>query len=210
MGGMLLVFSLAMFLRYKYKSLPGLFFAGVMFVSVILFVPSVNEKFFGSKAGTVSANDIVQGDALSDMAFTAPGDYSKNPVNLVWDAMEADASNGHILTLSFQIPEEAEERNYEVNLSYKPGAICDNDMNDVDFAITNGVITVKNLIPGDVTGDESVDVKDIIILRRFIASGYDITYVEDAVDINRDGSNDVKDIITLRRYIAGGYGIVLK
>lgn len=65
MGGMLLVFSFAMLLRYKYKSLPGLFFAGVIFVSVILFVPSVNEKFFGSKAGTVSANDIVQGGALS-------------------------------------------------------------------------------------------------------------------------------------------------
>ena len=150
-----------------------------------------------------------KGEALADMAFTEPGDYSANPVNLVWDAMEADSSNGHILTLTFEIPEDAEEREYEVNLSYKPGAICDNDMNNVDFAITNGVITVKNFTPGDVNGDDKIDVKDIIILRRFIAGGYDISYVEAAVDINKDGSNDVKDIITLRRYIAGGYGIEL-
>ena len=49
-----------------------------------------------------------------------------------------------------------------------------------------------------------------LMLRIFIAGGYEISYVEAAVDINRDGSNDAKDIITLRRFVADGYGIVLK
>lgn len=65
MGGMVLVFSFAMFLRYKTRSLPGLIFAGSVFISVILFVPSVNEKFFGEDAGTVTSEDIVHGNALS-------------------------------------------------------------------------------------------------------------------------------------------------
>lgn len=65
MGGMVLVFMFAMFLRYKQKSLPGIFFAGAVFIGVILFVPSVNEKFFGEDAGTVTGGDIVQGNALS-------------------------------------------------------------------------------------------------------------------------------------------------
>ena len=65
MGGMMLVFAFAMFLRYKAKAIPSLLFAGAMFVGVILFVPEVNEKFFGEKAGKVTAGDIVQGDALS-------------------------------------------------------------------------------------------------------------------------------------------------
>ena len=65
MGGMLLVFAFAMLLRYKIKAIPGLLFAGALFVSVILFVPDVNEKFFGDKAGKVTATKIVQGDALS-------------------------------------------------------------------------------------------------------------------------------------------------
>lgn len=65
MGGMLLVFGMALLLRYKVKALPGLFFAGAMFLCVVLFVPQVNEKFFGEDAGTVSANDIVRGDAMS-------------------------------------------------------------------------------------------------------------------------------------------------
>jgi O-antigen ligase len=65
MGGMFLVFVVAIYLRYKQRSLPALFFAGSMFLSIILFVPGVNEKFFGEKAGAVSGADIVQGNALS-------------------------------------------------------------------------------------------------------------------------------------------------
>lgn len=65
MGGMVLVVAFAMFLRYKQKSLPGIIFAGAVFIGVILFVPSVNEKFFGEDAGTVTGEDIVQGNALS-------------------------------------------------------------------------------------------------------------------------------------------------
>lgn len=64
-GGMFLVFVVAVYLRYKQKSLPALFFAGAVFIGVILFVPSVNEKFFGEDAGTVTGSDIVQGNALS-------------------------------------------------------------------------------------------------------------------------------------------------
>ncbi len=65
MGGMMLVFVLALLLRYKMKALPGVLFAGALFLGVILFVPEVNEKFFGEDAGKVSATDIVQGDAMS-------------------------------------------------------------------------------------------------------------------------------------------------
>ena len=65
MGGMMLVFAVALLLKNKAKALPGLLFAGGLFLGVILFVPSVNEKFFGDEAGKVSATDIVQGDAMS-------------------------------------------------------------------------------------------------------------------------------------------------
>ena len=65
MGGMLLVFTFALLLRYKIKAIPGLLFAGVLFISVILFVPEMNEKFFGDDAGQITATEIVQGDALS-------------------------------------------------------------------------------------------------------------------------------------------------
>ena len=65
MGGMMLVFGVALLLKNKAKAIPGLAIAGAMFIGVVLFVPSVNEKFFGDDAGKVSATDIVQGDAMS-------------------------------------------------------------------------------------------------------------------------------------------------
>ena len=65
MGGMMLVFCIALLLKNKAKAIPGLLVAGGLFLSIVLFVPSVNEKFFGEDAGTVSATDIVQGDAMS-------------------------------------------------------------------------------------------------------------------------------------------------
>ncbi len=65
MGGMMLVYAFAMALRYKAKAIPGLLFAGSLFVGIILFVPKVNEKFFGDDAGQITATEIVQGDALS-------------------------------------------------------------------------------------------------------------------------------------------------
>ena len=65
MGGMMLVFVVALLLKNKVKAIPGLLVAGGLFLSVVLFVPGVNEKFFGEDAGSVSATDIVQGDAMS-------------------------------------------------------------------------------------------------------------------------------------------------
>ena len=64
-GGIFLVFVVAIYLRYKQRSLPALTFAGAVFLCVILFVPSVNQKFFGEDAGTVTGEEIVTGNALS-------------------------------------------------------------------------------------------------------------------------------------------------
>ncbi len=64
--------------------------------------------------------------------------------------------------------------------------------------------------PGDINDDTTVDVRDVIFLRRFIAGGYDIVVNDAALDIDRDSEVDVRDVITLRRFIAGGYNIELK
>ena len=65
MGGMMLVIAVALLLKNKVKAIPGLLVAGGLFLGVVLFVPSVNEKFFGDDAGTVSASEIIQGNAMS-------------------------------------------------------------------------------------------------------------------------------------------------
>ena len=65
LGGMALVGTFFVFFRYKLKSIPYIIVTGILFIGIVLYVPSVNEKFFGENSGTVDATDIVQGGALS-------------------------------------------------------------------------------------------------------------------------------------------------
>ena len=89
MGGMLLVFCFAILLKDRWKAVPGLLLAGAMFVGTILFVPEVNEKFFGEDAGTVSAVDIVQGNALAHENINTNGRTG------IWEMILEACYKGH-------------------------------------------------------------------------------------------------------------------
>lgn len=89
MGGMMLVFGFALVLRYKMKAVPGVLLAGTLFIGIILYVPEVNEKFFGEKAGNVTATDIVQGDALSMENMDTSGR------NATWELILDEFYEGH-------------------------------------------------------------------------------------------------------------------
>lgn len=62
---------------------------------------------------------------------------------------------------------------------------------------------------GDVNEDGSIDLKDVVVMRRILAGGWEITYNEAACDVNGDSSFDLKDVVYLRRYLAGGWDIKL-
>ena len=91
LGGMMLVFCVALLLKNKAKAIPGLAVAGALALGVVLFVPGVNEKFFGEDAGKVSANDIVQGGAMSlDKIETSGREYT-------WELILDEFYRGHEL-----------------------------------------------------------------------------------------------------------------
>ena len=153
---------------------------------------------------------VSRGDALLNLDFTAPGDIGANPVVLIWDGIDADDSTGTILTLVFNISEYAEKGFYPILLEAVENGIYGDDLENVECAIINSGITVLDYIPGDINDDSVVGTKDVTVLRRHIAGGYDVTVVNEALDVNGDGTITTKDVTTLRRFIAGGYGIELK
>lgn len=85
---------------------------------------------------------------------------------------------------------------------------------------------------GDVDGSGTVDPSDIVLYRKHIVGGYDITPVTDAwttataegfdeskeyflaqvANVDEDGSNtnDVRDVSTIRMALAGGYGYTVE
>ena len=61
----------------------------------------------------------------------------------------------------------------------------------------------------DVNGDGEITTKDVTILRRYLAGGWDVTINEANSDINGDGEVTTKDVTLLRRHLAGGWGVEL-
>ena len=62
---------------------------------------------------------------------------------------------------------------------------------------------------GDVNGDGSVNLKDVVMIRRYIAGGWNVAIDEKLADVNKDGSVNLKDVVMIRRYIAGGWNVEL-
>ena len=61
--------------------------------------------------------------------------------------------------------------------------------------------------PGDLNMDGTVNLKDAVLLRRYIAGGWDVTLDETLANVNGDKQVNLKDVVVLRRYIAGGWNI---
>ncbi len=150
------------------------------------------------------------GDAFTSFTLTKPGKLV-SPCNFAWVGIDADYSNGTILTLQFTIDEDAPNGSeYDVCISYQDGDVVDGDLNPVSPRVVNGKVSVVDYLPGDLDGNKRVNIVDAILLSRHIAGGYEITINESAADVNADQRINIMDAILLSRYIAGGYDVVLK
>lgn len=67
--------------------------------------------------------------------------------------------------------------------------------------------SISTAVIGDLNGDGNVNLKDVTILRRYIAGGWDVAADINAADLNGDGNVNLKDVTILRRYIAGGWNV---
>ncbi len=116
------------------------------------------------------------GDAFSALTMTKPGRFT-SPCNFTWDGQDIsaeDIKDGTVLTLQFTINDNAENgEEYNITASYESGDIVNTDLNPIDVEIENGTLTAIDYMPGDLNSDKKVNPTDIILLRRFIAGGYE-------------------------------------
>ena len=61
---------------------------------------------------------------------------------------------------------------------------------------------------GDANGDGEIDLKDVVMIRKYYA-GWDVEINEENADANGDGTVDLKDVVILRRFVAGGWNVEL-
>lgn len=155
--------------------------------------------------------DATNGDAFSVLDLTKPQTYD-SPCKFVWDELDVapeDVKDGTILNLEFAVSENAiSGKEYKIGLSYSKNSIVDRDLNSIDVTIVNGSINVINYIPGDLDGDNDVNTRDAILLRRYLAD-YPLNINKAAADVNADGDITTADSILIRRYLAGWEVILL-
>ena len=60
----------------------------------------------------------------------------------------------------------------------------------------------KDIIYGDANGDGTVNMKDVLMIRKYIAE-LPVDIALDAADANGDGVVNMKDVLIVRKYIAG-------
>lgn len=153
------------------------------------------------------------GKLFDDTDFTMPNNF-KSPCSFTWERIDGvTAENGTLLTLTFEIPSDAEcYDKFNVSATYKKGDFfneLDGEAGNVSFVISNGSVEALDFLPGDVNDDGVVNGKDIRLIRQFNSTGYDVTINERAGDVNDDGVVNGKDVRKIRRYFAGGYDELL-
>lgn len=155
----------------------------------------------------LTLTDVEEGSAFSTLTMTKPGRYSANPINILWDGLEDDLSNGDIAWLTFTAPEES--GSYPISVSYVSGNVLDGNLQPVELNIINGGILVSEgpeilTQPEDYAGPAGGTAT-----FRVTASGAGLTYQwqyqkegakewkDSSMDGNRTGTLHVP-IITLR------------
>lgn len=133
-----------------------------------------------------------------------------SPYTLRWANNTAAAdftANGAVVTLIFEVSEDAEEGYCPITVSYDYDNydIMNWDMDAVKFDVVNGGVEIVNVIVGDVDGNGSVNNRDSMVLDRYLAKwpGYTEENVNlKAADVNGDGAVNNKDSMILARYLA--------
>ena len=61
----------------------------------------------------------------------------------------------------------------------------------------------NEVVAGDTDGDGKLTLKDVTMLMRYLAGGWNAVVDRAAADFNGDGSVDLRDVALLRRFLAG-------
>ena len=126
--------------------------------------------------------------------------------NVVWaneNSLEDSTYNGVFLTFSFLIKDDVKEGDIPVSVSYDPGDISNADLEDVDFILETGKITVFTRVPGDVNNDGKMNAKDYLSIMQYIAGKKDVVEDASSLDVTGDGKVNAKDYLSIMQVIAG-------
>jgi len=165
---------------------------------------------FGYNESVMQLKDIQLNPELEDVIVTTAKDFSVKPYNITFDSTHDFEFNGRLVTLVFEIAQDAPVGEYPVTVDYYKGPkgtyIDGEDINyNENFEAVNMEYVsgkLKIYTPGDLNDDKKVNNKDATYMLRYLADWDIPDIVTLALDTNGSGSVDEFDATNLLRYIA--------
>ncbi len=142
--------------------------------------------------------EFEKGDILKDYMVVAHP--AKNIIRFVCCETKDRTGDGRLLSLKFNIAEDAPVGLHEIDINYSSGDFCDWNLKKLMPGITPGGVNV--LKPGDTDCSGEIDSGDLVFLRKWILQETDVQMPEH-FDVNCDGCADIADLLRIKRYIAG-------
>ncbi|MBR6603806.1 MAG: Ig-like domain-containing protein [Clostridia bacterium] len=133
--------------------------------------------------------------------WKATPDSEENPECFIWERTSDYNTNGTLLTLIFETKEDAPVGDYGIKAVCLE-AVTNQALEELEFNLVSGKISIKDDVSGDSNGDKEIDVKDAVIVAQSLA-GWGVVISDDAADCNGDGFVDVKDAVLLAQFLAG-------
>jgi len=154
----------------------------------------------GYDRSKMTLQSVTGNDIFANADFIA-GNLEKNPYTVLAANYTGDKTgNGKFATAIFLIKDDCAEGTYEITVT-EPQAY-NIDETEKTFTTTNGVVTVKNVDAGDVTGDGKINGMDLLRLGKHFA-GWTVDIDETGADVTGDGKINGMDLLRLGKYFAG-------
>ena len=192
-------------------------------VTTIKVLLTVDQDIYGAQfdlmfdqsklqVATLAENGITRGaDAggllelvLDEDAVTAANSEGKLVVALIdttlAEPLTAGADN-ELLKVRFVVDESAEVGDIPITLAnVSLASVVDDAPVEVEVSMQDGKVTVAEFAKGDVSGDGTVNIFDLLDLLK-VLSGKDTA--AGAVDVNSDGTTNIFDLLELLKVLAG-------
>ncbi len=148
--------------------------------------------------------DAQSGDAMADAEFSCNiSEDGTLHISFTGEGKE----NGTMAVLNFNVLKMPDSSKTSVTIVDDSTKITDLNGENVEIEVIYNESTTSNA--GDVNNDGEIDLKDVVLIRRFIAGGWDVELDTETADVNNDNEVDLKDVVLIRRYIAGGWNVEL-
>ncbi len=121
---------------------------------------------------------------------------------LLWDSPVAGdkTDTESIVKLRFQVLEDAED--CETAVSFDSAEAANYAVEDLKFDLKPAAVVISSALPGDTNDDESVNVLDLVRLRKYLVNS-STPINETNADLDGDGTVALRDLVLLRKLLVG-------